>query len=441
MYSAAYIWAKVIGDLEDKLSQIVVSAWFDDAQVVEFTDEKLILYSPSDFRQDVIRERYAPYIHQALQELFHSNAKLVVWGDSEMNAFRQKQKETDPVRFNPQFSFDSFISGPSNQIAVKIAQAAARDPGSEVYNPLFLYGPPGVGKTHLLYAMANYIRAADPEKQVVYIRGDQFTNELVNAILTGTTAAFKQKYRRDPDVLLIDDIQFIAGKESTQEEFFHTFNELFEHRKQIVMAADRKPADMVTLEARLRGRFGEGILVGISPPDPDTRVSILRAKAQKLQLALDEETIAYLADNLSDNVRQIEGALKKVRAFRDLGNMPLTLPNIINTIGDIRDQEAKMPVTPALVIRNVCRYYGVEEEALKGRQKAKGTSEPRHIAMYLIRKLVNLSYSDIGKEFGGRDHTTVHYAINKVESTLKLKGNPLDGILQDIQSNIENSPC
>lgn len=440
MYSATYIWAKVLCDLERKLSEITVSAWLDDAELVELNDEQLIVYSPSDFRQEVIRERCGPYIQESLQDLFHIKAKLVVWGDSELHNFREEKRNTDSVCFNPQFSFDSFVTGESNQIAVKIAHAAANNPGSEVYNPLFIYGPPGVGKTHLQYAIANYIKEVHPDKKVVYIRGDQFTNELVSAIRNGKTAEFKHKYRHDLDVLLIDDIQFIAGKESTQEEFFHTFNELYEHKKQIVMTADRKPGDMATLEDRLRGRFGEGIMVGISPPDPDTRVSIIRAKAKKLLLNLDEETIRYLADNLTDNVRQIEGALKKLRAYRDLGALELTLSNVARTIEDICTVDTQMTITPSLVMRNVCRYYGIDDEdTLKGPQKSKGVAEPRQIAMYLIRKLTKMSYSDIGKEFGNRDHGTVHHSVKKIEATLKLKDNRLDGVIQDITSNIQNT--
>lgn len=438
MYAMAYIWAKVLCYLERQLSEITVSAWLDDAELVALKDGRLILYSPSEFRQEIIREKCAPYIEEALRALFQMKARLVVWGDSELHQYRE-DKRKDPIHFNPQFTFDSYVTGQSNQIAVKIAQAAASDPGNEVYNPLFIYGPPGVGKTHLLYAIANQIQKGFPDRKIVYIKGDQFTNELITAIRNGKTEAFKQKYRHQPDVFLIDDIQFIAGKESTQEEFFHTFNELFERRRQIVMTADRKPGDMVTLEERLCGRFGEGIMVSISPPDRETRMSIIRTKAQKLQLQLNDETIQYMADSLTRNVRQIEGALKKIRAFRDLSSMELTLPNVARTIEDICSAETKMPVTAALILRNVSRYFGVDEDTLKGPQKSRGIAEPRQIAMYLMKKLMNISFADIGKEFGGRDHGTVHHSVKKIEAVLKLKGNHLDGVIRDITSNIENT--
>jgi len=438
MYATAYIWAKALNYLEQQLSEITVSAWLDDAELVELKDNQLILYSPSEFRQEIIREKCAPYIENALLEIFQMKVKLVVWGDAELHQYKEDKKK-DPIHFNPQFTFDSYVTGECNQIAVKIARAAANDPGNEVYNPLFLYGPPGVGKTHLQYAIANHIQEMYPDKKIVYIKGDQFTNELVTAIRNGKTEEFKRKYRHEPDVFLIDDIQFIAGKDSTQEEFFHTFNELFERHKQIVMTADRKPGDMVTLEERLSGRFGEGIMVSISPPDRDTRMSIIRAKAQKLQLRFNDEIVQYMADNLTHNVRQIEGALKKIRAFRDLSSMELSLPNVARTIEDVCSSETKMPVTTTLILRNVCRYFGVDEELLKGPQKSRGISEPRQIAMYLIKKMMNLSFSEIGSIFGKRDHSTVQHSVKKVEAVLRLKDNPLDGVIQDITSNIENT--
>jgi len=439
MYAAAYVWAKVISHLEQQLTEITVSAWLDDAELIEMNDEELIVYSPSDFRQEFIRERFSPYIHDAVWDLFHIHVKLVVWGDKELHAYRQMRKEINPVFFNPQFTFDSFVTGKSNQIAVEIARAAAEDPGSACYNPLFFYGPPGVGKTHLLYAIANHLQAVHPDKRVVYIRGDQFTNELVNAIKNGTTRQFKDKYRVDIDVLLVDDIQFIAGKESTQEEFFHTFNALYESSRQIVMTADRKPSDMATLEKRLCSRFDISILVGISPPDEDTRVSIIRSKARSLQLPLDEEIIAFIAANLTDNVRQIEGALKKVRAFRDLGSMELTLPNVARTIQDFCSGNTRMPVSAAMVIRNVCRYFGIDEQALKSSQKSRNIAEPRQIGMYLAHKFTKLNYTEIGREFGGRNHSTVLHSISKIEQRLQSKDKQLEGVIQDIISNMENT--
>ena len=240
----------------------------------------------------------------------------------------------------------------------------------------------------------------------------------------------------DKHMLLVDDIQFIAGKESTQEEFFHTFNELYERGKQIVLTADRKPSDMATLEDRLRSRFGVGIMVSISPPDLETRMLITKAKSKQMNLTLSSDVVNYIAINLSDNIRQIEGALKKIRAFRDLAGMDLTLESVSQTIEDMRTTENSILVTPALIIRNVCKYYGIEEETLKGPQRSRNISEPRQIAMYLMRKMINLSQDEIAKVFS-RDRTTVIHALKQVEKVTQMKDNKLDPILQDLQSNID----
>ena len=265
MYASAYVWAKVLMYLEERLGSVTVSAWFDDAEVVELNEENLILYSPSEFRQEIIRRRCTDYIQDALKEIFNSDAKLLVFGDQEMSARKSRGANNHSMDFNPQFTFDNFVVGPSNRFAHSAAIAVSKTPG-QVYNPLFLYGPPGVGKTHLLYAIANGIRKQNPTANIVYIKGDQFTNELIDAIKTGKNIEFRSKYR-EADLFLVDDIQFIAGKESTQEEFFHTFNKLYEEHKQIVLTSDRKPDDMPTLEDRLKSRFQWGLIADINPPD------------------------------------------------------------------------------------------------------------------------------------------------------------------------------
>ncbi|MBQ7971376.1 MAG: ATP-binding protein, partial [Clostridia bacterium] len=250
MFASAYVWAKVLRYLEDRLSATTISAWLDDAEVVELNDEYLILYTPNEFRREIIIRRCTEYVQDALKEIFNSDAKLKVFGDEELKNYKTQGKRSMAMDFNPQFTFESFVVGPSNRFAHGAAIAVTNSAG-QVYNPLFIYGPPGVGKTHLLYAIANGIRKTNPNANVVYIKGDQFTNELIDAIQTGKNIEFRSKYR-EADLFLIDDIQFIAGKDSTQEEFFHTFNKLYEEHKQIVMTSDRKPSDMLTLEERLR---------------------------------------------------------------------------------------------------------------------------------------------------------------------------------------------
>ena len=435
MYSSAYVWAKVLSHMEERLGAVTVSAWFDDAEVVELNEEHLILYSASDFRREIIRRRCTDYIQDALKEIFNADAKLIVFGDEELAAFKSKGKATTSMDFNPQFTFDNFVVGPSNRFAHSACIAVTNTPG-QVYNPLFLYGPPGVGKTHLLYAIANGIRKTNPNANIVYIKGDQFTNELIAAIQSGKNIEFRNKYR-EADLFLIDDVQFIAGKESTQEEFFHTFNKLYEEHKQIVMTSDRKPSDMLTLEDRLKTRFEWGLIADIQPPDYETRMAILKNKAKSLGLQLDDDVCNYIAINVTNNVRQIEGTVKKILAYRDLNNMPLDLPNISRAIDDMFKKEGNAVPTPSLIISQVCKYYSIDEAVLRGTLKNKGTTEARQMAIYLIRKLTNLSLPDIGKEFN-RDHSTVLYAIRKVEASLKSGDAAIQDKVRDITANINS---
>ena len=435
MYASAYVWAKVIGYLEDHITTTATKGSFDDAEVVELTEEQLIIYSPSDFRRDMIRRRFVPFIEDALKELFQSDAKVLVFGDEDLKAYRSQGSKRNSMDFNPQFSFENFVVGPSNRFAHGAAIAVSNAPG-EVYNPLFIYGPPGVGKTHLLYAIANGIRKKNPGVNIVYIKGDQFTNELISAIQSGKNIEFRNKYR-EADLFLIDDIQFIAGKESTQEEFFHTFNKLYEEHKQIVMTSDRKPSDMLTLEDRLKTRFEWGLLADIQPPDYETRMAIIKNKANSLALDLEDDVCNYIANNVTNNVRQIEGTVKKLRAYKDLNGMEMNLDNVTRAIADMFKSEGNALPTPSLIISQVCRFYSIDETVLRGTLKNKGTTEARQIAIYLIRKLTNLSLPDIGKEFG-RDHSTILYAIRKVEMALKGGNASLQNNLRDITANINS---
>ena len=435
MQAATYIWAKIIGIMEDRLSPVAVSAMFDDAELVEINDKALVIYSPSDFRQEAIRRTYKSHIEEILQEEFDLHIALEVWGDADLKKHKVDSKTDSLWTYNPHFNFSTFIAGSSNQVPLRAAMHVAEHLSDSVYNPLYLYGPPGVGKTHLVYSIANRVSQLYPDAKIVCIKGDQFTNELIQCILNHSTAEFKNKYR-GADLLLVDDIQFIAGKETTQEEFFHTFNYLYELRKQIVLTSDRAPTDMPTLEDRLRSRFGSGVMVKIEPPDKDTRALIIEAKAQELGLCFGPEVIDYLAEKLCDNCRQIEGGLRKIKAYKDLSNMRLTMENIARTIEDVQTSETSAVVTPELVVRYTCRYYGVEENQLRGRQRSKNISEPRQVAMYLIRQMADMSLEDIGKFFN-RDHSTVKYALTAIQDALALDGNGMKDKLQDIMRNIE----
>ena len=435
MYSSAYVWAKVLIHMEERLGAVTVSSWFDDAEVVELNDEHLILYSPSDFRREIITRRCTEYIQDALKEIFNSNAKVIVFNDEQLTQHRSGGKKNSSLEFAPQFSFENFVVGPSNRFAHGAAIAVANSPG-DIYNPLFIYGPPGVGKTHLLYAIANGIRRQNPDAKIVYIKGDEFTNELIAAIQKGSQAEFKNKYRQ-ADLMLIDDIQFIAGKESTQQEFFHTFNALYESRKQIVMTSDRKPSDMPTLEDRLRTRFEWGLLADIQPPDYETRMAILKNKANSLKLKLDDDVCNYIAINITNNVRQIEGTVKKIMAYHNLTGMELNLPNVSRAIDDMFKSEGSAVPTPSLIIAQVSKFYSIDETILRGTKKNKNTAEARQVAMYLIRQLTNLSLPDIGQEFS-RDHSTVLHSIRKIELALKGGSQQLSDNIRDITANINS---
>ena len=436
MYASAYVWAKVLNHMEERLDAVTVSAWFDDAEIVELSEEQLIIYSPDEFRREYIRRRFTDYIQEALKEIFNSNAKLIIFGEEEMKIYNAKEAVHNAMDFNPQFSFENFVVGPSNRFAHGAATAVSNNPG-QAYNPLFIYGPPGVGKTHLLYAIANGIRRSNPNAKIVYIKGDQFTNELIAAIQSGKNIEFRSKYR-EADLFLIDDIQFIAGKDSTQEEFFHTFNKLYEEHKQIVMTSDRKPSDMLTLEDRLRTRFEWGLLASIEAPDYETRMAIIKTKAESLGLDLPDDVCNYIAVNVTNNVRQIEGTVKKIMAYRDLNNMPLDLPHVSQAIEDMfKTGEGNALPTPTLIINQVCKFYSIDEATLRGTEKTRGTAEARHVAVYLVRKLTNLSYPDIGKEFN-KDHTTIMYSFNKVENMLKSGDENLQNHIRDITANVNS---
>ena len=434
MYSSDYIWGKILGHMEDRLSAPVVSTWFDDAKVIELTEDRLILYSPSEFRRDTIQRRCDGYIRDAMKDLFDKDITVEVFGEEELNAFRNKNRKPDFIEFNPQFTFDNFVVGSSNQFAHGAAIAVANNP-ADSYNPLFIYGPSGLGKTHLLYAIAGHIHNKHPEFNIVYIKGDQFTNEMIKALQGGKNFEFRNKYR-NADLFLVDDIQFIAGKESTQEEFFHTFNNLYENHKQIVLTSDRSPSDMQKLEERLKTRFEWGLLADIQPPDYETRMAIIKNKAIHLGLDLPDDVCDFIAENVTSNVRQIEGTVKKIHAYHNLNGMTLDIPNVKRAITDIINTTSILP-TPALIISEVSRFYGIEEAVLRGTLKNKSTAEARQVAMYLVRKMLNLSYPDIGREFG-RDHTTALHSVNKIESLLQKDDHPLHKTIQDISANITN---
>ena len=435
MFSSAYVWAKIISYLEERLTATTISNWFDDTQVLEFNEDRLVIYCPDEFRRGMITRSCTPYIQDALLELFQSTAKLRVLDDEEFAKYQNKDTRV-VMDINPNFTFENFVVGPTNNLAYNAAKAVVDNPGM-VYNPLFIYGPPGVGKTHLLHAIANGIYAKNPNARIINNKGEQFMNEFLEAIRTGDNIAFRSKYR-EVDLFLIDDVQFIAGKEVTQEEFFHTFNALHENGKQIVLTSDRKPSDMLTLQSRLQSRFESGLMADVQPPDYETRMAIIKNKAIHLGLELPADVCDYIAQNITNNVRQLEGTVKKIMAYRDLNNMPLDLPNVSRAISDMfKKGEGNTLPTPELVISQVCKFYSVDEATLKGTQRNRGTVEARQVAVYLMRKLTNLSSPDIG-EVLNKDHATILYSVKQVEQKLAKGDTDMQNHIRDITANINS---
>ena len=332
-----------------------------------------------------------------------------------------------------EYTFERFVVGNSNKLAHAAALAVAEHP-AENYNPLFIHGESGLGKTHLLYAIAHTIHKNHPDYKIVYIRGEDFTNELIRDIRAGKNQEFRAKYR-SADVFLMDDVQFIAGRDSTQEEMFHTFNTLYEDKKQIVFTADRPPKEMLRLEDRLKTRFEWGLLADIQPPDYETRMAIIKNKAIRMGVELPEEVLIYVAENVTSNVRQIEGTVKKILAFRDLLGSNVDASSVTRAVRDMFKEPSDILPTAEVIIEEVGKFYDIDPNAIRGQGRTKATSWARHIAIYLTRHMTKLSLKDIGKEFDNRDHSTVLNSLTRIERLMKNDPEKAE-IIKDITANI-----
>jgi len=413
MNNAADVWVSVLRILKDdfEMTDTALKAWFSDIEASELRDDTLVLVTPTEFKKETIERNYTKMINDALFSLFSVPIKFEL---------RIKGKNTKTLRPEPiysEYTFDKFIVGSSNKFAHAAAQAVANQPGQS-YNPLLIHGESGLGKTHLLYAIANTIKSANPDANIVYIKSEDFTNELIDAIKGNTNSKFREKYRQ-ADVLLIDDIQFIAGKESTQEEFFHTFNALHTAGKQIIISSDKPPKEMETLDERFRSRFEWGLIADIQAPDYETRMAILRKNAEIYDKKIDDEIIDYIATNIKSNIRELEGALKKVIASSRLNNMELTLSLAEDALKDIIYPEAPKEITPTLIVNIVADHFHVTPQDIMSKKRNAEFVMPRQITMYLCRELIDLSYSSIGKFLGKKDHTTIMHGINKTKEEMK----------------------
>lgn len=432
MNPAADIWAKVLALMQNEMTTTTINTWFDDTTAVELEGDRFVLYSPTPFKRDIIASRYLPAIQNALRELFSAEFQVTVLTEGELDRYQQPKKN-DLIPGTEEYTFERFVVGSSNKFAHAAARAVADNPGHS-YNPLYIYGESGLGKTHLLYAIANSIHQNKPGLSVVYVKGDTFTNELIQAIREGRNQEFRDKYR-SADVFLMDDVQFIAGRDSTQEEMFHTFNTLYEDKKQIVFTADRPPKEMLRLEDRLKTRFEWGLLADIQPPDYETRMAIIKNKAIRMGVELPEEVLIYVAENITSNVRQIEGTVKKILAFRDLLGNNVDASSVTRAVRDMFKETSDILPTAEVIIEEVGKFYDIDPAAIRGQGRTKATSWARHIAIYLTRHMTKLSLKDIGKEFDNRDHTTILHSIDRVEK--QCKSDPeTNEVIKDIRSNI-----
>lgn len=434
MNSFSEVWAAVLSALEEELTTTAVNTWFSSCEFVELKENILVLHSSSDFKRNVIVTNYIKHIKKALKDIFGDGEfEVLVLNDNEYADYAGEIKTGVNPFDDSRFTFDRFVVGPSNRMAHAAAIAVSRNPATS-YNPLFIYGGPGLGKTHLLYAIGHEIKREKRDAHIVYIKGDEFTNELVGAIQSGKNDEFRNKYRY-ADLLLMDDIQFIAGKIQTEEEFFHTFNTLHEAGKQIVLTSDRPPKDMLRLETRLRSRFEMGLLVDIQPPDYETRLAIIRNKAQSMGVPLEDNIAEYIAQNVTENIRQLEGTVKKILAYRELiSDADINLELVEKITHEIIRGDREY--TPDMIIEKVAAYYSITADEIKGLSRQKNTALARQISMYLIRKLTNMPLTDIGAVMGGKDHSTVLHSIKKIESSM-LQPEFAD-TLRDITANITN---
>lgn len=416
-------WQATLGQLQLEMPKAAYETWVQETELISYEDGSFIIGVPNAYARDWLDNRLSNTVRRKLTGLLNRTVEVrfVVWQDEQ--AMEHPFESTSPViekytppentSINKRYTFENFIVGTSNRLAHAASTAVSENPAN-AYNPLFLYGGVGLGKTHLLHAIGN--ACSQRGLQILYVSSEEFTNDLINAIRTHKTQAFREKYRRT-DILLIDDIQFIAGKESTQEEFFHTFNTLHGQDKQLVMSSDRPPKAMLTLEERLRSRFEWGLTADIQPPDFETRLAILRSKADRIGATISGEALDHIAQRVQSNIRELEGALTRVVAFAQISSMPLTPQLVESLLADLLPNRAE--IQPSEVVNKVAEAWGVSVERLLSRERTKEVALPRQIAMYLLRQEANISLPQIGEVLGGRDHTTVMYACDKVSDLLE----------------------
>lgn len=445
------LWDKALSLIQTRLSKPSFETWLKSTTATFLDDNTLLIIAPNEFTRDWLESRYADLILETLFELTgrHLSIKFILpISEPKTELEQQIATRTTPIDkqhasnddypqtvLNPKYTFDTFVIGNGNRFAHAASLAVAEAP-AKAYNPLFIYGGVGLGKTHLMHGIGHYVLEHNPSAKVCYISSEKFTNEFINSIRDNQTEIFRNKYR-SVDVLLIDDIQFLAGKESTQEEFFHTFNALHEASKQIIISSDRTPKEIPTLEDRLRSRFEWGLITDIQPPDLETRIAILRKKAKAENLDIPNDVMIYIADQINTNIRELEGALIRVVAYSSLINRDIDLELTMEALKDIIPSNKPKVITISRIQQVVGSHFGLKIEDFKAKKRTKSVAFPRQIAMYLSRELTDFSLPKIGEEFGGRDHTTVIHAHEKITNVLQTD-RQMQKTIQDLIDSIKN---
>ena len=438
MKSAADVWEKVKSLMEGSMTAVSIETWFGDVEAVALEDTRLVLCVPTDFKRNIIRTRFQSGVEEALKELFSFDVDVTLLLPEERDIYAHQTAVPNPVGGDAdRYTFERFVVGSTNRFAFTAAQKVAEEPGG-AYNPLFIYGQSGLGKTHLLHAIANRVRHNHPGCRIMYVQSEDFVNELIGNLRRGIDMqGFRDKYRQ-VDLFLMDDVQFIAGKDSSEEELFHTFNTLYEQKKQIVFTSDRPPHEMLRLEQRLKTRFEQGLPADIQPPDYETRVALLKNKALERGISLPDPVLSYVAENITSNVRQIEGVVNKIMAFQELMGAQVDIETTIRAVRDILKAKENFLPSADTIIQEVARFYELDAAAITGQSQNKEINTARNVAMYIIREMTQLSLAEIGQQFGGRHHSTVLNSINRVEKMMKQQPELME-IIRDITNAVNSA--
>lgn len=434
--NAAAIWEVALEQIKKRVTTISFNTWFANIKPLTISDGRLILIADNEFNRSNLEKIHQETVEDVLSLVCDTHYGVVFITERDREKYAEKDGRPDAVRspFNPRYTFDKFIIGNSNNFAYAASLAVAEQP-AEAYNPLFIYGGVGLGKTHLMHAIGHYIAETKPNLNILYITCETFHNDLLEAIGQKTQAQFRNRYR-NVDVLMIDDIQFLAGKEFAQEEMFHTFNALHGAAKQIVISSDRPPKEIPTLEDRLRTRFEWGLLVDIKPPDLETRYAILKNKADMDHYDVKPDVLMFIAENVRSNIRELEGCLNRVMAYANLKKLPASVELTREALTDMLPGSIKKEVTVERILEVVADYYSVSVENILSNRRGRDIVVPRQMAMYLCRDMLGLSFPDIGRAFGGKDHTTVMHAVNKVQA--ESENSSFNAIIEDLRSRVRD---